>query len=91
LRGPDHPSSLDPYHSVEDQSDRFRINPVLVRQDVIRERFGRVIISDFHSRLQNDRTCIEIGRDEVHGCPRNFYAVPPRLLLRVKAWECWQQ
>ena len=51
------------------------------------ERVGRVVVKDRHGRLTDDRSAVELARDEVDRGAGHFRAVVQRLPLRVHAGE----
>ena len=73
--------------TVEHQTNRFGIETMLFDQDARRERRDGVAVENGHGRLQDDRTAIEFGRDQVHGRAAHANTMVERLTLRVETRE----
>ena len=55
------------------------------------KRVDGVVVQHRHGRLQDDRTTIELGRDQMHGGAADPHTVLERLALRIEARKCRQQ
>ena len=83
-RRPDHATAFDPPSAIEHERNRLGIRVMFLDEDPRRQRLLRIVVKHGHSALNDDRTRVEVRRDEVHGHAARFDAVIEGLLLRVK-------
>ena len=90
-RRPDHATAVDPPSAIEHERNRLRDRRDAPRRGSAPPASPRCRRQDRHSALNDDRTCVEVRRDEVHGHAARLDAVIERLLLRVKTGKRRQQ
>src|SRR5689334_6038850 len=87
IRGYHHPPSVYLEPSLHEEPDGLGVGAVFLREYPTGERLLRVPLPNGHGALEDDRTPVDLGRDEVHRATGDLDTVVERLLLSVQPRE----